>query len=203
MRIGVFGGTFDPPHVGHLILASEAAFQLQLAKVLWVLTPDPPHKLSRPISPVESRLLMVQAIMSDDPFFELSRVDLDRPGPHFAVDTIHRLQEIYPEARLVYLMGGDSLHDLPSWYKPRELVDACAHLGIMHRVGDEINLADLEAQLPGISAKIVFIDAPLMEISSSQIRQRIASGQPYKHFLTRSVYKVIRSTGLYADPEKV
>jgi nicotinate-nucleotide adenylyltransferase len=201
MRVGVFGGTFDPPHVGHLILASEAAFQLQLAKVLWVVTPDPPHKLSQPISPVEFRLEMVNAIIGDDPFFEFSRVDLDRPGPHYAVDTLHRLHELYPDARLVYLMGGDSLHDLPTWYRPQELVDACANLGIMHRAGDEIDLAGLEAQLPGISAKIAFIDAPLMEISSSQIRQRIANGQPFRHFITRSVYKVIRSKALYAIKE--
>ena len=201
MRIGVFGGTFDPPHVGHLILASEAALQLQLAKVLWVLTPDPPHKLTRPISPVEFRLQMVQAIMGDDPFFELSRVELDRPGPHYAVDTLHRLQEAYPDARLVYLMGGDSLHDLPTWYHPQELVDACANLGIMRRMGDEIDLANLKEQLPGISAKIAFIDAPLMEISSSQIRQRIFDGLPFKHFLTRAVYNVIRTNGLYSIKE--
>jgi nicotinate-nucleotide adenylyltransferase len=201
MRIGVFGGTFDPPHVGHVILASEAAFQLQLAKVLWVLTPDPPNKLTRTISPVEFRLQMVQAIMGDDPSFELSRIDLDRPGPHYAVDTLHRLQETYPDARLVYLMGGDSLHDLPTWYHPQELVDACANLGIMHRVGDEINLDKLEKQLPGITAKIAYLDAPLMEISSSQIRQRIFDGLPFKHFVTRAVYKVIRSTGLYSIKE--
>jgi nicotinate-nucleotide adenylyltransferase len=201
MRIGVFGGTFDPPHVGHLILASEAVFQLHLAKVLWVVTPDPPHKLTRPISPVEFRVQMVEALMGDDPSFELSRVDIDRPSPHYAVDTLHRLQETHPDAGLVYLMGGDSLHDLPTWYHPQALVDACANLGIMRRIGHEIDLASLERQLPGITAKIVYIDAPIIEISSTQIRQRIIDGWPFKHFLTRPVYKVIRAKGLYSIKE--
>ena len=198
MRIGVFGGTFDPPHLGHLILATEAAYRLRLTRVLWVLTPDPPHKLTVPVSPVEYRLQMVRAIIASDALSEFSRVDLDRPGPYYAVDTLRLLQKANPDAELVYLMGGDSLRDLPTWYHPNELLNICAVLGVMHRVGEDIDLAALEKQLPGLAARVEFIIAPLMDISSSQIRQRIANGQPFKHFLTRSVYTIIRMNGLYA-----
>ncbi len=198
MRIGVFGGTFDPPHLGHLILATEAAYQFHLARVLWVLTPDPPHKLVVPVSPVEYRLQMVQTIIAGDDLFKLSRVDLDRPGPHYAVDTLHLLHKADLDAELVYLMGGDSLRDLPTWYHPKELLNICSVLGVMHRVGEDVDLAALEQQLPGLAARVEFIVAPLMEISSSQIRQRIANGQPFKHFLTRSVYTIIRMNGLYS-----
>ncbi|MCX8025419.1 MAG: adenylyltransferase/cytidyltransferase family protein, partial [Thermanaerothrix sp.] len=90
-RLGIFGGTFDPPHVGHLILASEAADQLHLDRVLWVLTPDPPHKRGQPITPLAIRLKLVMAAIQEDPLFELSRVEIDRPGPHYAVDTLRIL----------------------------------------------------------------------------------------------------------------
>ena len=93
MRIGIFGGTFDPPHLGHLILAAEAGCQLMLDRLLFVLTADPPHKQGRQITPMEDRLAMLEAALFDNPDFELSRVEIDRPGPHYAVDTIKLLRE--------------------------------------------------------------------------------------------------------------
>ena len=116
MRVGIFGGTFDPPHVGHLILAEECRTQLRLDRLLWVVTNQPPHKLDQTLSPVEKRVEMVQLSIAGNSHFELSRVDIDRPGPHYAVDTVRLLQEQLPEAELFYLMGGDSLHDLPTWH---------------------------------------------------------------------------------------
>jgi len=139
-RLGIFGGTFDPPHIGHLILAAEAHSQLSLDRVLWVLTFYPPHKTEQSISPLSDRLDMVLAAISDDPRFELSRVDIDRPAPHYAVDTVRLLKETCPQSELVYLMGGDSLKSLPYWYKPLEFVAGCHSLGVMRRPGDQINL---------------------------------------------------------------
>ena len=107
MRLGVFGGTFDPPHIGHLILAAEALDQLQLDKVLWLLTPFPPHKISQSITPLLQRLQMLQAALVDEPRFELSRLDIDRPPLHYAVDTLALLRQNVPSAQLVYLMGED------------------------------------------------------------------------------------------------
>ena len=197
MRVGVFGGTFDPPHLGHLILAAEAIDQLGLDRLLWVLTANPPHKQDLPVSPVEQRLELVQAAICDEPRFELSRVDLDRPGPHYAVDTVRLLQGQLPKAELFYLLGGDSLRDLPLWYKPALLVQRVAGLGVMRRPGAAVDLTRLDAHLPGILAKVKFIDTPLLEISSSEIRQRVADGRPYRYFLPARVYELIEQERNY------
>ncbi len=197
MRIGVFGGTFDPPHVGHLILAAEAVSQLQLDRLLWVLTANPPHKRDHPISPVSQRLELVMAAIAGEDRFELSRVDLDRTGPHYAVDTVRLLQNQHPGCALFYLMGGDSLRDLPLWYGPQELVAQVAGLGVMRRPGAQIDLTRLDAHLPGILDKVKFIDTPLLEISSSEIRQRIAAGRHYRYFLPAAVYELIQQNRYY------
>jgi nicotinate-nucleotide adenylyltransferase len=199
MRVGVFGGTFDPPHIGHLILAAETRSQLNLDRLLWVLTPDPPHKQRQYITPSEQRLEMVQAAILDDPGFELSRVEIDRPGPHYAVDTLHLLAKDFPGADLAYLVGGDSLRDLPTWYHPQELVDACAIIGVMRRPGDAVDLEALETLLPGIKTKLAVVTAPLLEVSASEIRSRIAGGRPYRYYLPEAVYKIIQEQGLYSQ----
>ena len=148
-QIGLFGGTFDPPHLGHLILASEAYSQLGLDRLLWVLTPDPPHKQEQIITPVEHRLAMVNLAIQDNPKFELSRVELDRPGPHYTLDTVESIAEKYPEADITPIIGGDSLRDLPTWHKPKELLYACHWVGVMRRPGEEPDLRELERELPG------------------------------------------------------
>jgi len=196
-RIGVFGGTFDPPHVGHLILASEAADQLGLERVLWVLTPDPPHKRGLPITPLLIRLELVKAAIEGDPLFELSGVEIDRPGPHYAVDTLLILHDLYPEDALIYLIGGDSLRDLPTWHQPLRFLEACDGLGVMRRPGDAVDLSHLEATLPGLKRKVMFVDAPLLEISSSQIRQRVAGGKAYRYYLPPRVYELVERYRLY------
>jgi nicotinate-nucleotide adenylyltransferase len=197
MRIGIFGGTFDPPHHGHLILAAEGYDQLKLDRLLFVLTPDPPHKQGQSLSPLLSRLAMVQAAIDRDPIFELSRVDIDRPPPHYAVDTVELLAEKHPGAEMVYLMGADSLVDLPTWFAPDRFVAACDLIGVMCRPGEEIDLGELEKLLPGISAKIFFVQAPLLEISSSEIRHRAAGGRHFRHYLPEPVYQLILKHNLY------
>lgn len=197
MRIGIFGGTFDPPHVGHLILAAEARDQLALDRVLWVLTPNPPHKRGRPISSLETRLELVQAAVQDDRGFEVSRVEIDRPGPHYSVDTVKILAQENPAAELFYLMGGDSLHDLPDWMHPQAFIQALAGIGVMRRPQDFIDLAKIERALPGVVAKIHFVNAPLLEISSSDIRERIAQGRHFRYFLPQSVYELICRQQIY------
>ena len=196
-RLGIFGGTFDPPHVGHQILAMEAYDQLQLDKVLWVLAPNPPHKLGKKISSLELRIKMVQAAIDGDDIFEFSSVDIDRPGPHYVLDTMRILREQRPGAELVFLMGGDSLHDLPTWHKPDEFIDACDYLGVMHRPGEIIRLEELETRFPGLSAKVEFIEAPLLEISSNQIRSLAIGGKPFRYYLPFEVYKIVEAENLY------
>jgi nicotinate-nucleotide adenylyltransferase len=194
---GVFGGTFDPPHLGHLILAAEALNQLQLTKILWVLTPQPPHKPERAITPLHHRLEMLKRTVGNTPGFEISTVEIDRPGPHYTLDTLDLLQFRHPLTRLVLLIGGDSLRTLPHWDRAEELVTAAYSFGVMRRPSDEINLKTVEETLPGLTAKLRFIETPQLEISSSSIRDRVASGGHYRFYLTAGVYEYIRQNILY------
>lgn len=194
---GVFGGTFDPPHVGHLVLADEARGALGLERVLWVVTARPPHKPDEPITPVEIRLEMVAAAIWDVPSFEISRADIDRPGPHFAVDTLRWLSEREPGVPWAYLIGADSLRDLPTWHTPREFVRACAILGVMRRPEVEIDLGAMESQIPGLTSKVRFFEAPLMAVSASDIRHRIGAGSPYRFLVPHGVAGIIERYQLY------
>ncbi|MEW6029057.1 MAG: nicotinate-nucleotide adenylyltransferase [Chloroflexota bacterium] len=199
-RIGIFGGTFDPPHLGHLILASEACSQLDLSRLLWVLTPNPPHKLSQVVTSVEHRLEMLQRAISDNPAFELSRLELERPGPHYTLDTVRIIQNRFPSADIILVIGGDSLRDLPAWRLAADLVSACREIGVMRRPGDSADLAALESLLPGLRAKLRFVDAPLLEIASSEIRRRVAEGRSVRYYLPPLVHEYIQSQHLYQSP---
>jgi nicotinate-nucleotide adenylyltransferase len=197
MRIGIFGGTFDPPHVGHLILAEECRTQLALDRLLWVVTDNPPHKQRVVITDIERRLQLVNLTIAGNTAFEVSRVDIDRPSPHYAIDTVRLLKQQEPGALMFYLMGGDSLHDLPSWNRPREFVRECDGIGVMRRHADQVDLVSLEKELPGITQKVHIVEAPILEIASHQIRQRIAAGEAYRYYLREAVYQAINELGLY------
>ncbi len=197
LRIGLFGGTFDPPHIGHMILAAEGLHSLQLDKVLWILTPQSPLKDGRAISPVEQRMELVQAALADTPGFELSRVDIDRKPPYYAVDTVRLIKQENPDAQVVYLMGGDSLQKLSDWFSPKQLVNELYKLGVYHRPGADPDLDDLENKIPGISKKIEFFSAPKIEVSGADIRQRIRDGRPFRFFLNPAVYHLIQRQQFY------
>jgi len=196
-RLGIFGGTFDPPHIGHLILAAEARDQLKLDCTIWVLTPDPPHKIDQDISSLEHRMEMIQLAIGEDEAFSLSRVDIDRPGPHYTVDTIRILKEQYPDHTLIYLMGGDSLQDLPNWYQPHELLAQVDGIGVMRRPGDDIDLSELLEHLPELGEKLNFVTAPLLEISAHQIRRRANQNRAYRYYVLPNVYAYIRDHKIY------
>lgn len=198
-RIGIFGGTFDPPHLGHLILASEARSQLQLSCLLWVLTPRSPHKIVNAITEVSHRLEMVQYAIGDEPSFEISTVEFDRPAPQYTADTLKIIQKQRPNANLILLMGSDSLRGLTTWHHPADLVAGCHEIGVMRRPGENFHLATLEAAIPGIKHKVHFVDTPLLQISSREIRRRIAEGLEYRYFLPPAVYDYIQIHNLYRD----
>ena len=196
-RIGLFGGTFDPPHLGHLILACEAQTQLELDRLLWILTPVSPFKQDLALTSIKHRLAMVKLAIQDNSDFELSLIELDRPGPHFTLDTIHIVAAQNPEAEIVPIIGGDSLRDLPTWHEPRQIVYDCHWIGVMRRPGEQENLEVLERELPGISSKVHYVDAPLLEIASREIRTRIASGKSVRYYLPQPVYRYIQEHHLY------
>lgn len=196
-RIGIFGGTFDPPHLGHLILASESRSQLQLTRLLWVLTPMSPQKTGNVITQLSDRLEMVGRTIADESAFELSSLELHRPAPQYTVDTLEILQDLNPTADLVLLVGGDNLRGLDTWHRPTDLVSVCREVGVMRRPGEIVQLEALEAALPGVSRKVRYVDAPLLEISSHEIRRRIAEGLEFRYFLHPAVYDYIKSHNLY------
>ncbi len=199
-RIGLFGGTFDPPHIVHLILASEAAHQFQLSRLLWVLTPDPPHKLERPITPLHHRLEMTKRAIDNDPLFELSQIEINRPGPHYTNDTVKLLAAQEPDADIVLLIGGDSLRDLPNWHQCADLVTALHKIGVMRRPSDSFDLPTLETQIPGLNEKVIFLDTLVQNISSSEIRRRVAEREPYRYYVLPAIYDYIESNNLYRKP---
>lgn len=196
-RIGIFGGTFDPPHLGHMILASEALHQLKLTRLLWMLTPISPHKQNQPITPVAHRLEMVQAAIREVPRFELSTLEFERPAPQYTVDTMRLLQEQNPSSDLILLLGADSLRGITTWNRPADLVAACHEIGVMQRPGEFIQMGVLEAAIPNLKGKVRFVETPLLQISSREIRRRIAEGLEYRYFLTPPVYDYIQSNHLY------
>lgn len=198
-RIGVFGGTFDPPHIGHLILAGEALHQFQLDRLLWVLTPEPPHKLENAVTPLTHRLAMLENMIADNPAFELSRIEIERPGPHYTVDTVRAIAENQPGADIILLIGGDSLRDLPTWRFAPDLVTVVSKLGVMRRPDDSTDLAALEAKIPGVLGKLHFIDALLQPVSSRELRRRISSGEMYRYYVAPGVYDYIEKNRLYRD----
>jgi nicotinate-nucleotide adenylyltransferase len=198
-RIGLFGGTFDPPHIGHLILASEASHQFNVSKLLWMLTPDPPHKQDQHVTAVEHRIAMAELCVADNPIFELSRIELDRPGPHYTIDTVNLVAQQYARSEIILLLGGDSLRDLPTWKNNIELVSRVHQIGVMQRPGDFFDNEVLFSKIPGLKEKLVFIEALLHTLSSHEIRRRAREGLPYQYYVLPSVHEYIKKNNLYQD----
>lgn len=196
-RVGILGGTFDPIHIGHLILAEEAWFQLQLDWVYLAPAGDPPHKLGRRMAPVEDRVRMAELATADIDYVLVSRIDADRAGPHYTADMVRLLQaQVGPETEIYFLMGMDSLRDLPTWYEARWLVDH-ARLVALSRHDVELDWKKLEKALPGVRNRVIILDMPELEIASHVIQQRVRNGQPIRHMVPRPVEAYIKKHGLY------
>lgn len=199
MRIGIYGGTFDPPHIGHQILAAEALEQGKLDFVYWVLTPDPPHKTTRKIASLSDRLRMVELAIESNPRFVLSRVDIDRDPPHYAVDTMSIIKSLSPQDNFYYLMGMDSLNELLTWHTPTIFVKLCKGIIVMYRRGESTDITALEQDIPGLARKIRILNAPTIDISSTDIRRRIRKGLQFRYFVPEKVSQYIITCKLYLD----
>jgi len=201
MRIGVLGGTFDPIHIGHLVAAEEVRVQLGLDRVIFVPAGLPPHKLSNKLSPVEHRLAMVELAIASNPYFTVSRVDIDRFGPCYTVDTIQLLRdELGPDVELYFIMGSDSLADILTWHKPERLIRLC-RLAVVERPGYRVDMEELEHLLPGITSRVHFVNSPQLDISSTDIQRRVREGLPIKYQVPEAVEKYIYEHGLYMGRE--
>ncbi len=194
--LGVLGGTFDPPHYGHLALAESARVQLHLDRVLFVPAGQQPLKPGRPTTPAHHRVAMVEAAIADNPAFTLSRVDLDRAGPHYTVETLALLRQEHPEAELFFLMGGDSLADLFAWRDPASIVRQ-ARLVVMRRPGYEPDLDALERAIPGLRERLVWLDAPCLGLAASDLRRRVREGLPLRYLVPPPVEAYVRQHRLY------
>jgi nicotinate-nucleotide adenylyltransferase len=195
-RVGVFGGTFDPIHVGHLIVAADLRFALGLDRLLFVPAGRPPHKPADLVSDDGDRLAMLELALADDPAAEISTADLERPGPSYTVDLLRILEDRLPGARLVFLMGEDSLRDLPTWREPDEIA-RLAELGVATRPGVEFDLEAITARVPASRGRVSVVETVQLSISSSDIRRRVRLGAPIRHQVPRAVEAYIADRGLY------
>jgi len=195
-RLGILGGTFDPPHIAHLVMADQALGQLKLERVLFVPAGQPPHKLDRAVSSVEHRVAMTQLAIAGDERLELSRVDVDRPGPHYTADMLALVRAAQPQAELYLLIGSDSLRDLSLWHDPARVI-ALARLAVMRRPGAEPDLSMLKVALPGITARIDWVDAPWLDVSSTDIQRRVRERFSIRYLVSEAVERYIIEHDLY------
>jgi len=197
-RIGLLGGTFDPIHLGHLLLAEEARQAVPLDRVLFVPAGQPPHKLKEPHTPVEDRLRMLELALEDNPAFAISRIDLERPGPHYSVDMVRLIQQqTGADAELFFLMGMDSLAHILSWHEPARLLQAC-RLIVADRPGFVPDMEHITAALPAIEERVLFISMPLIEIAGADLRRRVAAGLSIRYQVPEPVRQYIAERRLYA-----
>ena len=196
MNIGVLGGTFDPIHIGHLIVAEEARMKLGLTEVLFVPAGQPWLKQDRDITQAGHRVEMVHRGIADNPHFKLDTLEVDRPGPSYSVDTLASLQDqLGSEASLFFILGRDTLAGLPLWKEPRKLVEMC-RLVVAPRLGSK-DLKRLQAEIPGLLDRTIQLDMPLIGISSSEIRQRVIRGLSVRYLVPPGVEEYIREQGIY------
>ncbi len=197
MRVGVLGGTFDPIHLGHLILAEQAREALRLQQLLFVPASQPWRKGDRAITPAHHRLNMVRLALADTPF-ETSTLEMDREGPCYTVDTLEQLRHgLRPASLMFFILGYDALQDLPNWHEPQRIV-ALATLAVAPRPGvNADDLAALEKLLPGLSARIVWLPMPRIDISASDIRERLRASRSIRYLVPGPVEAYIREQGLY------
>jgi nicotinate-nucleotide adenylyltransferase len=198
-RLGIFGGSFDPIHIGHLIVAEILAYRLELDHVLFLPAARPPHKPGHTLAPNADRLRMIELAIEGAPNFSVSEIDLNRPGPSYTSDTLAELREqVGHDAAFEFLMGMDSLSDFPRWYRPDQIAER-ARLGVARRPGVDVSARDIEILVPASQGRIDVVAVPLIDISSSDIRDRIRTGQPYRFQVMPGVAEYIRSNGLYLN----
>jgi nicotinate-nucleotide adenylyltransferase len=196
VNIGILGGTFDPIHIGPLVVAEEARIKLGFNEVLFVPAGQPLLKPDRNITPSDQRVEMVRRAIADNPHFKLCTIEAERPGPSYTVDTVMMLREqLGSEVGLFFILGRDTLAELPSWKEPKKLVQLC-RLVVAPRLGSK-DLQHLETEIPGLLGKVVQLDMPVIGISSSGIRQRVAQRLPIRYLVPAGVEKYISEQKIY------
>lgn len=198
MRLGILGGTFNPPHIGHLVCAQEALTQLGLDRVVLMPARVPPHKEIAGDPGADRRRELCELAIGGDERFAVSSLELGRPGPSYTVDTLRELHDQAPQDELTFIVGGDMARSLPSWREPDAVIEL-ARIAIAERSGAE--RADIRAELAALASatddRIAFFDMPRIDISSSLVRERVASGRPIHYLVPEAVAARIAADGLY------
>jgi nicotinate-nucleotide adenylyltransferase len=200
-RVGVFGGTFDPVHLGHLIVAEQCREQGRLDEVWFVPANVPPHKVDKRVSRFDQRAEMIELAIAGNPAFRVERIEGERPGPSFTADTLAELRRRHPGADLFLLLGSDSLAELPTWYEPRRIVEN-AGLLVMLRASHPLRTADaMRAALglpPSAPLRLEHVEEPpIIDISSRALRERVAAGRSLRYLVPRAVECYVHEKGLY------
>jgi nicotinate-nucleotide adenylyltransferase len=195
MRLGLFGGTFDPIHVGHLILAEQCRESRGLDQVWFVVANEPPHKRGLKRTAVHHRLEMVRLAVAGNSAFAVSEIEAERSGPSYSVDTLAQIQAERPGDELFFLIGGDSLVDLPTWREP-ERIARLASIVVVNRPGSSAELPDLGAD----ARPFAFVTIPPIGVSSSDLRRRLAEGRSVRYMVPSAVAAYIDSHKLYREP---
>lgn len=203
MRLGVLGGTFDPIHYGHLVIAEDARVRLKLEKVFFVPAHEPPHKPKGTYSAFEHRVRMTKLAIADNPHFAISLIEASRVGPSYSVDTLRQLlAELGPGVELFFVVGMDSLTNFLSWHKPAELLKLC-RLVVAERAGYRANLATLTQALPALAQRLDLIDTPELSISSTDLQRRVQLGLSIRYQTPPQVERYIYKHRLYGDASGV
>ena len=203
MRLGIYGGTFDPIHYGHLVLAEQCREQCQLDEVWFVPAAQPPHKLDAVITSGKARCEMIEFAIAGHPHFKLSRIELERTGPSFTVTTLEQLQAEDTSRELFLLIGADSLHDLPQWREPQRIQELATVVAVNRGDRPLPDRSQLEPQLgPAQAARIQFVQMPGLDLSARDIRQRSTEGRSIRYLVPRAVEAYIAHNHLYSASEK-
>jgi nicotinate-nucleotide adenylyltransferase len=200
LRVGILGGAFNPPHIGHLVCAQEALVQLELEKVVLMPFGQPPHRELEDDPGAQARLELVELAVGDDSRFEVSRLEVDRTGPSYTSDTLRELRETTPDDELFLILGGDQAAALPRWHEP-EAVLSLATVAVVERSNWSRNAIGITVgRMPG-AERIRYLDMPIIQVSSSAIRRRVREGQPIRYLVPDRVADHIEAKGLYAAPK--
>jgi len=196
-RIGVLGGTFDPPHIGHLWLASLAADALNLDRVLFMPAAQPPHKGGRLISRSTDRLLMTRLAINPNPAFELTALEMERPGPSYTIDSVAELRRLHPDTELFLVMAADSLAQIDTWREPDRLLDEIEWVVGPRPGSSPPDRSGLKDRFGDRAPRIHLLDGPSLDVSSSEIRRRVAAGHTIRYLVPRDVEELIIDRDLY------
>jgi nicotinate-nucleotide adenylyltransferase len=201
MKIGVLGGTFDPVHNGHLAIAEEARSYLNLNEVIFLPAGQPWMKSDRSISPARNRTAMLALALQSRPYFKSSTIEIEHHGPSYSVNSIAELkaQAVEP-TDWYFILGWDNLAKIPQWKEPAKLIEMCFLVAVPRPGYERPNMKKLEAALPGISKKVILMDKPRLEISATDIRNKVAQGLPISGLVPQVVEEYIKENGLYRKP---